>query len=143
MQPTGTAMAILSSGWMRVEHIIPFNTRLLARGDPMHDFEERTLFFKPNTGTRWKTDFSLLVSNAIGESTERLEDAWVAFIAAESEAGGHVERHLMSTVWDYACAGPAVLFDHLYGSQVFDESIRERTIELKPVGFRMHSTVAD
>jgi len=67
----------------------------------------------------------------------------VGLVAAQAQAGGDVQRHLVAAVRDAAARRPAVLLQHVQGAQVFDQAVGQGAVELQPVAVRTHAAVAD
>src|SRR6478752_4567915 len=128
---------------MRDVHIISSNGSGFPGGRPAHHIDERALFLESDSGAARKADLAVDHLDSIGEPAEWLENARIAFIAAEPETGGHIERHLVSAMGNDAAAGPSVRFDHRDGAEIFDEAVGECAVELEPVGFRVQTAIAD
>ncbi len=79
--------------------------------------------------------------NPVGEAAIGLEEIGVAFIAAQAEAGGDVERHLVAAMGDQARGRPAGLVDDIERAQIFNKAIGKRAVKLKPVAVRAHAAM--
>src|SRR5690606_20294950 len=108
-----------STGWRRAE--MPGAHRRI--GEASHLVDEIGLAFEADAGKLRHRDRSTLDRYAVGEATERLEQVGIRFVAAQSQAGRDVERHLVPAVWDAALRRPAMLVQHIEGAQVFHEAI--------------------
>ena len=82
-------------------------------------------------------------AHAVGKTPVRLEQIGIALVAAETETGGDVERHLMAAMGNAPPRRPAVTLEHRQRAQVLDQAVAQRAIELQPVDFLAHACVAD
>jgi RNA polymerase sigma factor RpoD-like protein len=64
-------------------------------------------------------------------------------IAPQTQAGGNGQRHLVAAVGNTAARRPAMVPEHVQGTQVLDQAVTQRAVELQPVPVRPHATVAD
>ena len=88
-------------------------------------------------------DVAVLDAHAVGETAIGLEQIGIALIAAEAEAGGDVERHLVAAMRDAAARRPAMGLQHRQRALIFAEPVGQRAVELQPVAIRPHAAVAD
>src|SRR6516164_6956758 len=66
----------------------------------LHLLIEIRFAFKPDAGQIRHDDVAILDTDAVGETAIGLEQVGIALIAAETEAGRDVERHLMAAMRD-------------------------------------------
>jgi hypothetical protein len=88
-------------------------------------------------------DVIVLDANAVGETAIGLEQIGIALIAAETETGRDVERHLMAPVGNAPARRPALGLEHAKRALIFAEPVRQRAIELQPVAIMAHPAIAD
>ena len=79
----------------------------------------------------------------IGEAAIRLEKVGVAFVAAEAEAGGDVEGHLVAAMGDAAGGRPAGDAERVERAEVFAKAVGEGAVELQPVAVGTEAAVAE
>src|SRR5579864_1133670 len=89
------------------------------------------LGLEADSGNFRQRDVAVLHGNIVGESAEGLKDSGIRFVAAESQARGDVQGHLVAAVRNAALRRPAVLFEHFENAQIFDKAVAERAIELQ------------
>src|SRR4051794_4451695 len=95
-----------------------------------HNLDQIGLALEADAGQVGQRHVAVLDLDAIGEAAEGLEQVGVALVAAESEAGRNVERHLVPAVRDAAAGGPAVFLEHVERAKVLDQAVAERAVEL-------------
>src|SRR5689334_23434331 len=71
------------------------------------------------------TDAAVLHRRRVSEAAEGREDLRVALVAAQAEAGGDVQRELVSAMRHAAARRPAVLLQHVQRPQVLDQAVGE------------------
>src|SRR5687767_4270100 len=109
-----------------------------TRSEPSTDSRRKSLHLRIKVGLALEADarqlghgdVAVLDAHAIREAAVGLEEIGIALIAAETEAGGDVEGHLVPAVWDAAARRPAVRVQYLQRPHVFAEAVGERAIEL-------------
>ena len=111
--------------------------------DPAHDRMQARLCLDADARDVGQRDVAINDGRVVGKAAERLEHVRVGLVAAESEAGGNVERHLVAAVRDAAARRPAVVLEHLQRPQIFDQAVRQGAIELQPVAVAAHPAVPD
>src|SRR6266853_270330 len=101
--------------------------------------------FRLETHTRnlWQLHIAFLDRYPISESTERLKNSWIGFVAPQTQTGGDVQRHLMSTVRNAADWRPSIILKHSENSKVFDQAVAQSAIELQDVAIRPQLRVAN
>src|SRR5436309_14339083 len=77
----------------------------------------------------------------IRKSAVGLEEVGVALVTAKPQAGGDVQRHLVTAVRDAARRRPAMLGQDVQCPEVFNETVGQSTVELQPVTVRTHAAV--
>src|SRR5947207_11935658 len=95
----------------------------LPAGDRFEDAEEVGFFLEADARRFVHPDAAVLHLDAVGEAAEGLEEIGVRFVAAEGEAGGDVEGHLVAAVRDAAAGGPAGAADGVEDAEVFDQAV--------------------
>src|SRR6202022_4660339 len=88
-------------------------------------------------------DVAVLDANAVRETAIGLEQIGIALVAAETETGRDIERHLMAAMRNAAARRPALGFEHAKGALLFAKPVGQRAIELQPVAVGPHPAIAD
>ena len=107
-----------------------------------HDADQVGFAFEADAGEVGHHDVAVVDADLVGEAAIGLEQVGVALVAAEAEAGGDVERHLMAAMRDAAGGGPAGLVQHVERAEVFAQAVGEGAVELEPVAVGAHAAVA-
>src|SRR5438477_2018426 len=107
-----------------------------------HHFDQIRLAFESDAGKLRHRDETVLYAETVGKSAVRLKQVRIALVAAEAEARGDIERHLLPAMRDAAARRPAALPEHIEGAQVLDQPVRQRAVELQPIAIRPHATIA-
>src|SRR4051812_23162698 len=114
-----------------------------SRRQRLHLAIEIALALKADTGKVRHRDVAVLDTYAVGEAAIGLEQVRIAFIAAEAEAGGDIERHLVPAMRDATARRPAVGLQHRKRALILTEPVGQRAIELQPVAIGPHAAIAD
>ena len=69
----------------------------------------------------------------VGEAAEIAEHAGIGFRAAEAEAGGDGQRHLVAAMREHATARPAVPRQHIERSRILRDAVGLRRVDLDDV----------
>src|SRR5450759_861521 len=109
-----------------------------------HDLIKPRLALEANAGAVGERDEAVLDAGIVGEAAEIAEHAGIGFRAAQPEAGGNRQRHLVAAVWEHAPARPAVALKHLERAGILPDAIGLRRIDLDDVvAFGLKAAEAD
>src|ERR687885_3054874 len=77
-----------------------------------HDANQVRFALETNAGQLRHRDVAMLNLDAVGEAAVGLKEVGVALVAAEAEAGGNIQRHLVAAMWNAARGGPTGRSDY-------------------------------
>src|SRR6478672_6069448 len=89
-----------------------------SRGQLFHLSIEIRFSLEPDARQVRHGDVTVLDTNAVGETAIRLEQIGIALIAAEPEAGGNIQGHLMSAMRSASARRPAAGLQHTKGALI-------------------------
>ena len=91
---------------------------------------------KPMPGRVGQLEIAVLQPRVVGEAREGAEHAGIGFRAAQAEAAGDVQRHLVAAVREQAGARPVVARQHVERAGVLHDAVGLRRIDLDDVAAR-------
>ena len=110
-----------------------FSGDFASRRELAHDGIERRLTFEADAGPIRQREIAAVQSRIVGKAAEGTEHAGIGFRAAQAEAAGNRERHLIAAVGKQRAARPAVARKHLDRACELHDSVGLRRIDLDDV----------
>jgi transglutaminase-like putative cysteine protease len=121
----------------------PRAARRTLLGEGAHHAHQIGFVFETDAREVGHENVAILDADLVGKAAIGLEQVGVALVAAEAEACGDVEGHLVTAMRDAAGGGPAGLVQDFEGAEIFAQTVGQGAVELQPIAVGAHAAMAE